>query len=606
MGINYFRNDGRDTRFVVLEHLDIERILSYEAYKDFGTDDFKMMIEEALKICKEKLGPTLQDGDQQGCFYENGVVKIPESFHNCWKVMAENGWMALDNSPEYGGQGLPIILSSLLGGLFVGANLSFMMYIGLTTGNARLIESFGTEEDKALFLEKMYTGVWAGTMCLTEPDAGSDVGSLLTKAVPDSDSDDPRVYKIEGTKRFISCGDQDLTENIVHLLLARIEGAPPGTKGISLFIVPKIWVNPDGSLGEPNDVFCSNIEHKMGIKGSATATLNFGENGKCRGILLGEPNTGMSKMFQSMNEARLGCCAQALGLASSAYDFARQYAKERVQGPPFTNRDSGCVPIIQHEDVRRMLMNLKAGTEGIRAMLGKVMYYFDVSEHDPDEEARKEAHYLVDLLTPIAKAYGSDLGYELIRDAIQILGGVGYCSEFPVEQYARDEKIVSIYEGTNYIQALDLVGRKLGMEGGKVFQGWIQGVMKFAEKNREDADFAADYELLLKAAQATGEYSVQFVQYFKENKLAMIPLNATRFLECCAEVFIAQLLLEQGLIARAKLKDVGPDSADGMFYRGKIETAHYFCRNMLTKVFSRHMALKQNDTSALDIPEEAF
>lgn len=606
MGTNHFRRDARDTEFLLFEHLSVGNLLSYEAYKDFSEDDFRMIINEALKVSRGILGPAMQDGDREGCVYEDGKVKVPESFHECWRIMAENGWMALSHSPEFGGQGLPVTVGGLVNEFFVGANFALMTYLVLAAGNGRLVENFGTQEDRALFAEKMYTGVWGGTMCLTEPDAGSDVGWLRTKAIPDPEASDPRIYKIEGTKQFITCGEHDLTENIIHLVLARIQGAMPGTKGISLFIVPKIWVNPDGSLGEPNDVLCGNIEHKMGIKGSATCTLNFGENGNCRGILLGEPNSGMAKMFQMINEARMGCGLQALALAASAYDTARHYAKERVQGPPFINRDADRVPIIQHEDVRRMLMNLKAGTEAMRAMIGKILYLIDVSEHEPDDDIRKKTGQQVALFTPLVKAYCSDFGYQLTRDAIQVLGGVGYCSEFPVEQYARDLKIVSIWEGTSYIQSLDLVGRKLGMEGGKVFQDWIQSVMTFSGEHKDDADFAPDCKLLFKAAQATGDFAMRYLQYFQGGKPGLIALTTTRFLECFSEVLMGHLMLEQGQLAREKLEQVDADSSDGIFYRGKVETAKYFCRNILPNVFARHTSLQQEDTSALDIPEGAF
>jgi len=606
MGTNYFNRDDRDLKFVLFEYLDIEKLLSYEAYKDFSIEDFSMIIDEALKVCREVIGPTMQDGDREGCTYKDGEVKVPASFHECWKVMAENGWMAASSNPEFGGQGLPATVGGLIGELFAGANMAFQTYPGLAIGNGRLIENFGTYEDKALFVEKMYTGVWGGTMCLTEPDAGSDVGWLRTKAIPDPEAGDPRVFRIEGTKQFITCGNHDLTENIIHLVLARIEGATPGTKGISLFIVPKIWVNPDGSMGESNDVYCGNIEEKMGIHGSATCTLNFGENSKCRGILLGEPNSGMAKMFQMMNEARMGCGVQALGLTASAYDTARLYAKERIQGPLFTNRDADRVPIIQHEDVRRMLMNLKAGTEAMRAMIGKLFCFIDIHEHETDEAVREDAGLQVELFTPLIKAYCTDFGYRLIRDAIQVLGGVGYCSEFPAEQYARDIKIVSIWEGTNYINSLDLVGRKVNMKGGKVFQGWIEGVMKFTGEHQDDPDFGPDFKLLFKAAQATGDFTMRYLDYFQKGKLQLIPLSSTRFLECFSEVLMAQFMLEQGLLAHEKLQGVDAESADGIFYRGKVATAKYFCRNILTNVFARHMALQQEDTSALDIPEEAF
>ena len=606
MGTNFFRRETRDIEFLIFEHLGIDKLLSYEAYKDFSEDDFRMIINEALKVAREVLGPAMQDGDQEGCIYEDGKVKVPGAFHECWRVLAENGWMAVSCSPEFGGQGLPEVVGGFLSELFMGANLAMMIYPGLAVGNGRLVENFGTEEDKTLFVEKMYTGVWGGTMCLTEPDAGSDVGWIRTKAVPDPEAGDPRIYKIEGTKQFISAGEHDLAENIIHLVLARIEGAPQGTRGISLFIVPKIWVNPDGSLGEPNDVYCSGIEHKMGVAGSVTCTLNFGENGKCRGILLGEANTGMAKMFQMMNEARMSTGVMGQAMAANAYDTARQYAKERVQGPLFTDRGAGRVPIIQHEDVRRMLMNLKAGTEAMRAMIGKVFYLLDVAEQDTDDAIRKEAQQQADMFTPLVKAYCSDYGYDLTREAIQILGGVGYCREFPVEQYARDCKIASIWEGTTYIQALDLVGRKLGIEGGKVFQDWIQGVMAFTKKHQDDSDFGPDFKLLFQAAQATGDIVSRYMKYFKEGKPRLVALTATRFLECFAEVLMGQLILEQGLLAREKIKQVDGSSSDGIFYRGKVETAKYFCRNILPIVFARYTALQQEDTSAVDIPEEAF
>jgi alkylation response protein AidB-like acyl-CoA dehydrogenase len=606
MGVNYFNRNERDTKFVLFEHLKVGELLKYDRYKDFSLDDFEMIIQEGLKVCKEVLGPANQDGDREGCCYDEGLVTIPKSFHHCWKVMAENGWISMSGKPDVGGQGLPAALSGLVSEFFTGANMAFMSYPGLTSANAEVIEHYGTDLDREMFVEKLNTGVWAGTMCLTEPDAGSDAGHARTKAVPDPEAIDPRIYKIDGNKRFITCGDHNLTENIIHLVLARVEGGPPGAKGISLFIVPKVWVNPDGSLGEPNDVFTTGIEHKMGIHGSCTASLSFGENGQCRGILLGEPHSGMAKMFLMMNEARMGCGVQSLGLASSAYDSALQYAKERVQGPPFTDRKADRVRIIEHEDVRRMLMNLKAGTEGMRAMIGKLYFLIDVALSETDEAKKKQAANQVELLTPLVKAYCSDFGYNLTRDAMQVLGGVGYCAEFPVEQYARDIKIVSIWEGTNYIQSLDLIGRKLPMEGGGVFQSWIQNIFDFTKEHKEDPDFGPDFKLLFKAAQATGDYTMRFMQYFQGGKPKLIPLSATRFLECFSEVLMAHLLLEQGLIAREKLKGVEAASADGYFYRGKMETVKYFCRNILTNVFSRYTSFQQEDTSAVDIPEEAF
>ena len=606
MGVNHFRRDGRDSKFVLLEHLDIDKLLGYEPFKDFSADDFGMIIDEALKVGREVLGPAMQDGDRIGCAYQDGVVATPDTWKECWRVLYDNGWPAATSNPEFGGQGLPAVVGGLVGEIFNGANMAMMTFPGLAVGNGHLIETFGTEEDKALFVEKMYTGVWGGTMCLTEPDAGSDVGALRTKAVPDPASADPRVYKIEGTKRFITSGEHDLAENIIHLVLARIEGGPQGTKGVSLFIVPKVWVNQDGALGEPNDVFCAGIEHKMGIHGSSTCSLNFGEKGGCRGILLGEPHSGMAKMFQMMNSARIGCGVQAAGVTASAYDAVRTYAKERVQGAPLSKRHGQPVPIIQHEDVRRMLLNLKAGSEALRAFVAYLLFNMDVASYDPDPAARRDAFHRVEILTPLVKAFNTDFGYQVIRDAIQAMGGSGYCSDYPVEQYARDIKILSIWEGTNYIQALDLVGRKLGIEGGKVFQKWIGEVMKFAKDNAEDADFKADFALLDKCAGMVGDFAQRFVRYFQEGRIALVPMYATRFLDCFAETVLADLLLEQGLVARRKLAGVDPDSADGVFYRGKIATVKYFCRNILTNVFGRYMSLKQEDLSAMEVPEEAF
>jgi alkylation response protein AidB-like acyl-CoA dehydrogenase len=606
MGLSYFQRNDRDARFVLFEYLNLDQLLKYDAFKDFSRDDFSMILDEAYKVARDVIGPTLKDGDEQGLKYLDGDVITPDSFKDCWKVLAENGWLAMQVGPEYGGQGLPQPVACMVHDFFNGANMCMEIYTGLCAGAGHLIESYGTEEDKALFVEKMYSGVWGGSMGLTEPDAGSDVGWLRSKATPDPSSGNPRIYKIEGTKRFISGGNHDLTENIIHLMLARIEGAPAGTRGVSLFIVPKIWVNPDGSLGEPNDVFCGGFEHKMGLHGSATCTLNFGENGRCRGILLGEPNSGMAKMFQLMNEARMGTGNLALGVAASAYDTARLYARDRIQGPPFTDRKADRVPIIRHEDVRRMLMTLKSGTEAMRGMLAKLYFLADVAMHEPDPAKKKAAENQLDLFTPLAKAYCSDFAYELTREAIQVMGGAGYCREYPAEQYARDIKSASIYEGTTYIQSLDLVGRKLMMEGGRVFGGWLDEIKTFAAAHAGDKDFGPDFGLLTQAADVVAEYAQRYMGYFADGRLALIPLSSTRFQECMAETLLAQISLEMGLLAREKKAGVEEGSADALYYQGKIASAQYYCRNILVNVFARQKSLALEDTSALDIPEEAF
>lgn len=609
MGVIFFSRNPRDAKFLLFEHLKVENLQKYKNFNDFNLKTVNMIVDEALKLSKEVLGPTMQDGDLEGCRYENGEVRLPESYHRAWRLFAETGWVGLISPTEYGGQGLPMVLAAVICEFFQGANCSIATGAELTAGAAGLIESFGTETEKQLFLEKMYTGQWGGTMALTEPEAGSDVGLATTRGIPEPDSEATRVYRIEGNKQFITWGQQDLTENIIHLVLARIDGAPTGSKGLSLFIVPKIWVNSDGKLGEDNDVFCSGIEHKMGMNASATCSMTFGAKGRCRGILLGSTTAGIAKMFQMMNELRLHTGLQGLALASAAYDEAAQYAKKRIQGPPFTNPKGAPVPIVQHEDVRRMLMNLKAGTEALRALFGMVFYLSDQAKHDPSESVRAQAQRRLDFFIPIVKACGSDFGYELIRDAIQIHGGYGYCKDYPSEQYSRDCKISSIVEGTNYIQARDLVTRKLGLlKGGDnlSFVEWLDDTLAFAESHSTDPDFASDCQLLSETATATKSIVDAMTSHFRNGNPAFVPLYATRLLECIAEVTMAKLILEQGLIARDKLKGSSIPRSEIFFYRGKVETTHYFCRNILPRVLARHRTVLLGDCSAITIPGEAL
>ena len=394
---------------------------------------------------------------------KDGKVTVPKCYHDAYKKYVEAGWLCPTQPPDVGGQGMPVVMATANLEHCYAANFAFLMYPGLTHGAAGLIEHFGTEELKNKYMYKMYAGQWTGTMCLTEPGAGSDVGALKTtaKRLPDG------TFSITGTKCFISCGDHDLAENIIHPVLARIEGDPPGTGGISIFIVPKYRVNADGSLGELNDVHTGNIEHKMGIKGSATCTLNFGDEGKCIGELLGKEREGMKIMFLMMNEARLEVGMQGLGHASAALEHAIAYAKERIQSVPvweMKNPDAKAVPIIQHPDVRRDLLWMKAHVEGIRALNYFAAYCMDMAKAIPAE--REKWQGFVELLTPVCKAYSSDKAMEVCSKAIDVYGGYGYCQEYPVEQYMRDCKIACLYEGTNGIQALDLVGRKLGQKKG--------------------------------------------------------------------------------------------------------------------------------------------
>lgn len=606
MGTNFFKRSDRDTRFVLEEHLKIEKLLKFDKFKSLSMDDFSMILDQALKVAAEVLGPTNRDGDQEGVIFDQGRVKVPASFHHAWKTITENGWSALSLNSAYGGQDLPHVVAQAAKEYFAGANLAFWTYVGLATGNGRLIELYGTEKDKALFVRKMYTGVWGGTMCLTEPGAGSDVGNLTTKAIPRSDSAVSKIYNISGNKIFISAGDHDLTENIIHLVLARVEGAPEGVRGISLFIVPKIWVNDDGTLHESNDVSTSGVEHKMGIHGSPTCVLNFGDKGLCKGILLGNENTGLAKMFTMMNESRLETALEALAISACAYENSLDYAKLRIQGVPFTaGKDGKRVRIIEHEDVRRMLMTMKSTIEGMRALMFKTYFLLDVALYGNDEKEISDASGLVDLFVPLCKSYFSDMSYLICRDAIQIHGGYGYCGEYPVEQYARDCKILSIWEGTNYIQSLDLAGRKLNMAKGQVFAGWVQDVLSFVEENKGNEAFGVDFGLLKEAATIVKEIA-EYYRSLSADKRDLIPLSSTRFLECCSETAIAHLLLEQAMVAQEKMQILGKDHSDSAFYQGKVLTAQYYVRNIMINVFSREKAIRLADRSALEIPEEGL
>jgi len=504
-------------------------------------------------------------------------------------------------NPEYGGQGVPSVISEATQEFFMSANFAFCCFSGMGPGNGYMIERFGSREQKDLFLEKMYDGTWCGTMCLTEPSVGSDAHMVTVKATPDGE-----YYKIQGTKTFITSGEHDLTENIIHLVIARIEGAPQGAKGVSLFIVPKIRVNDDGSLGEPNDVTCIALEHKMGMNGSATCMMNFGENGNCRARLVGEPGMGLAYMFQMVNMARMAVGLESVGFGANIYANALEYAKNRIQGTPFGKKGHDRVRIIEHADIRRMLMNLKALTEGMRALVYKTYMLEDIAKASPDEEEQKWSSNRVDLFTPLVKAYCSDRIFEMGKEGIQILGGYGFTKEYPIEQYTRDCKILSIWDGTNYIQSVDLIGRKLRMEGGKVFMDWIDEILKFIQDSSFVSTLAGEMKLVEEAVQAIVEISISYGRYFKEGKIDLVPLTSTRFLDCCAEVAISYLLLEQALISLKRLDELGPDHFDSPFYRGKIETARYYVRNFLPNVFGRARIIKLEDMTAIGIAEESL
>ena len=483
-----------DIRFVLENLLDVGQLASLPGYADATPDLLAAVREEAAKLCEEVIAPLNQSGDAEGCHYENGVVRTPAGFREAYDAYRAGGWPAMVAPPEFGGQGLPHVAGVVLDEMLCSANLSFSMYPLLAHGAVGALVRWGDEELKRRFLPKIVDGSWAGTMCLTEPHAGTDLGLIRTRAVPAGDG----AYLVTGTKIFISAGEHDLTDNIIHLVLARLPDAPAGTKGISLFLVPKRLPTEEGVAGPSNGVTCGAIEHKMGIKANATCVMNF-EN--ARGWLVGEPHKGMRAMFTMMNGARLGVGMQGLGLAEVSYQNAVAYAKERLQGraargPVAPNAEAD--PIIVHPDVRRMLMTMKAYIEGMRALAYWVGMLVDVEERHPDAPRRDEASDLVALMTPVIKAFCTDVGFEITNLALQCFGGHGYIRDYGMEQFVRDARIAQIYEGTNGVQAMDLLGRKVPDGNGRM-------VKRFAAIVERDLTEAADRPDLAPLAKDVGE-----------------------------------------------------------------------------------------------------
>ncbi len=479
-----YRAPLEEYRFVLHELFDYDGVVaSLPGYEEGTSDLADAVIEECAKFCENELMPLYQSGDAEGCTFENGEVRTPKGFKQAYDAFVEAGWPGLAASTEYGGQGLPKTLQLMLDELVCSTNLSFGIYPGLSHGAYNAIELHGTDDQKALYLPKIAEGTWSGTMCLTEPQCGTDLGLIRTKAEPRDDD----AYAITGTKVFISAGEHDLTENIIHLVLARLPDAPPGIKGISLFIVPKFLPNGSSGPGPRNAVECGAIEHKMGIHASSTCVMNFDG---AAGFLIGEKHKGMRCMFTMMNAARLAVSMQGLGLAETAYQSAVAYARDRVQGRALKGAkypDKPADPIIVHPDVRRTLMSMRACNEAARALAIWLAMALDKSERHPDAEKRQEADDLVALLTPVVKAYFTDHGFDATNAAVQIHGGHGYIREHGMEQLVRDARIAQLYEGANGIQGLDLVGRKMGQGYGRLLRRFFHPVSAFIEDASGDA-----------------------------------------------------------------------------------------------------------------------
>ncbi len=583
-----------DMQFLLHEVLEVSKS-DVPGYDELEPDFTRAVLEEAGKISSEVLEPLNMVGDREGCRMENGVVRTPTGFREAFEQMREGGWTALDCDPEYGGQGMPYILNTAVGEMFVSANMAFNMYQGLTHGAYSTIHAHGTEEQKRLFLPKMVTCEWGGTMNLTEPHCGTDLGLLRTKAEPQEDGS----YRITGTKIFISAGDHDLTENVIHLVLARIPGAPEGTRGISLFIVPKIAVKEDGTLGAPNGVSVGKLEEKMGIHGNSTCVMNFDG---ATGYLLGEENKGLRAMFTMMNEARMGVGLQGYAEAVAAYQNAVNYARERLQGRAVTgpaNPEGPADPIIVHPDVRRSLMDQKSFTEGARALVFWGAQLIDRGHKLGD----KEAEGLISLITPVIKGFLSDRGFDMTVQAQQIFGGHGYIEETGMSQFVRDARITMIYEGANGIQALDLVGRKLAQDGGKHIMAFFEMVKGFIKENEGNEALKEGFLEPLKAAskdlQAAGMF---FMQNGMKNPDAALA-GSYDFMHLFGHTVLGLMWARMAKAAHEAL-EAGTGNAD--FYKAKITTGRYYMARQLPMTRTHLARIETGADPVMSLPEDQF
>ena len=582
-----------DFNFILHHFLEIEKE-DIKGYNDLLPEFTKTVFEEAGKLAKEVISPSNKDGDEQGCKLENGVVRTPDSFKLAFEKLREGGWLSLDIEEKFGGQNLPLILSTVTNEMFTSANMSLTMYSGLSRGAYSAIFLHGSEDQKLLYLPKLATCEWTGTMNLTEPHCGTDLGLIKTKATPMGDDS----YQLTGQKIFISSGDHDLSKNIIHLVLAKTPDAPKGVKGISLFVVPKFLINDDGSLGERNKLSVGKIEKKMGIKGNATCVMNYDG---AKGYLVGEENKGLKAMFTMMNEARLGVGMQGLAQAEIAYQAALAYAKDRRQGRAIQGKadpDQNADPIIVHPDVRRNLMEQKSFIEGARGFIAWAAVLLDKAKREND----KSAEGIASLLIPVIKGYVTDKGFEYTINAQQVFGGHGYIEEWGMSQYARDCRIAMIYEGTNGIQALDLVGRKLAMDGGKHMREYLNLIQSFI-KEEHDEDFNTDFiGPLKKSIEHLQTALMFFMQNGLKNPLSAVS-GATDFLHLVGLVSLGFIWSKKAQSAREQLKN---SETNKEFLEAKILTGSYFMHRQLPETKLRLERVLTGEKQVMSLATDQF
>jgi len=591
--------DLRDTRFILYEQLNVEELCEAPRFQDHSKETFEMIITAAEKLAVNEFEPVNSAGDKIGCSWQDGKVSVPEPYREPFKKFCEGGWMNMQEHESVGGQNVPFCLHYACNAMFFAANHSLAGYMGLTHSAAKVIELYGTEEQKRKYMMPLYEGRYAGVMDLTEAQAGSDVGAVRTRAVKNPDG----TYSITGGKIFITGGEQNLTENIIHILLARIEGDPEGTKGLSCFVLPKIRVAADGAPGEFNDINCSGIEHKMGMKGSATAVLNFGDNGNCIAELLGPERKGIQVMFHMMNEQRILVGMQGMAQAGTAYLHAVDFAKERKQGAAFGRAGTEQTAIIAHPDVKRNLLWMKAYTEGMRALIFYTMYCMDWETVTLNKDEKQKWHDLVEILTPICKAYCSDKGFETCVKSIQVHGGYGYCHEYKVEQCARDSKITSIYEGTNAIQALDLFGRKIRMKKGVAFTALLNGMKATVGQAQGITDLSPYATEIEKGITALEYLTSELLTATAEDDSFLAHSWASPYLEIVGDVVLGWMLIWQAVIAAKKIEN---SNGDGNYYTAKILTAKFYASSLLPAVYGKILAIRKNDRSLLQMTDALF
>ena len=587
-----------DINFILHEVFDVTQLSKMQGFEEATPDMIDAIVGEGARICEDVLFPLNQTGDQEGCHWDDGVVTTPKGFKEAYQTYIENGWTSMVADPEHGGQGLPQIVQVVMEELICSANMSFGMYPGLSKGAYDALNMHASDEIKNLYLPKMVEGTWSGTMCLTEPHCGTDLGQIKTKADPNDDGS----YTITGTKIFISAGEHDLTENILHLVLAKLPGAPDTTKGISLFLVPKFNVNDDGSLGDRNTIKCGSIEHKMGIHGNATCVMNLDG---AKGFLVGAPNKGMKAMFTMMNMARLAVGMQGLGLAEVSYQNALIYAKDRVQGRALDGMkypDKTADPIIVHPGVRKDLLYMKSIIEAGRALTYYTGIQEDVAHKHDDDQVRQDAHDWVSLMTPIIKAHLTDMGYEIAGRGMMVYGGHGYIQEWGMEQYARDAKITQIYEGTNGIQALDLVGRKMGQNMGRLLRSFFHPALAFIDENKDHPAVGDYIEPFGKAVSKLQQASLTLAQKGLKNPLEA-GAGASDYMRMFGVISLGYMWLLMAKTAHEKMES---GEGDQKFYEAKLKTCRYYMQRVLPEHYGAYHALLTGADNLMALDEDQF